>query len=192
MTRRSLIRRLLVILGLDGLGLTGCLSGRSTDRVSPPLPAALEPAAESSALSRAETEDIVAFGEVLVEGGTLSPTERCHLVEYVQGRAVQSPEYLALYRTTVSTLQRLAGQRFALLPVPERLEVISRYGLDPLRLSLGANPDPFPTDMRALRRQVVPDLISGYYGSPAGWAVVDYHIFPGRCGDLTRYTRAEP
>jgi len=45
--------------------------------------------------------------------------------------------------------------------------------------------------MRAIRTRAVPDLIGGYYGSPAGWAVVGYTTFPGRCEDLTRYVRAE-
>jgi hypothetical protein len=42
-----------------------------------------------------------------------------------------------------------------------------------------------------VRTRVIPDLIEGYWGSPAGWAAVGYEAFPGRCGDLTRYTRSE-
>jgi hypothetical protein len=38
---------------------------------------------------------------------------------------------------------------------------------------------------------VVRDLVGGYYNSPAGWAVVGYAHFPGRCGDLGRYVRPE-
>src|SRR2546422_7827598 len=30
----------------------------------------------------------------------------------------------------------------------------------------------------------LPIFLAGYYGSPAGWAVVGYATFPGRCGDL--------
>ncbi len=49
----------------------------------------------------------------------------------------------------------------------------------------------FPDEMRSLRTRAVPDLIGGYYASPAGWAAVGYDTFPGRCGELTRYTRPE-
>jgi len=42
-----------------------------------------------------------------------------------------------------------------------------------------------------VREKAVPDLINGYWRSPAGWAAVGYGVFPGRCGDLTRYTRPE-
>ena len=47
---------------------------------------------------------------------------------------------------------------------------------------------PFPDDASLVRTRVVPNLIAGYYASPAGWAVVGYDVFPGRCGDLARYT----
>lgn len=182
---------MLLVLGIDGLGLTGCVSGRSPASISPPLPATLEPASESGVLSSTEMEDLVAFGEVLVVGGTLGPAERRYLVEHFQDQTVRSPDYLPFYRTTVSTLEHLAGRRFASLDIRERLELVSRYRLAPSRMSPGADPGPFPAEMRILRTRVVPDLISGYYGSPAGWAIVDYQIFPGRCGDLSRYTRAE-
>jgi hypothetical protein len=135
-------------------------------------------------------ETLVAFGEVLVEGRTLAPTERQHLVEHIEGRTSRSSDYLSLYRETASTLDRLAGQRFASLEVRERIELITRHRLvDPVgaKEDLGA----LSVEMRALRMRAAPDLIRGYYGSPAGWAVVGYDSFPGRCGDLTRYTRAE-
>jgi hypothetical protein len=43
----------------------------------------------------------------------------------------------------------------------------------------------------AIERILVPDLIRGYYESAAGWALVGYSTFPGQCGDLASYTRAE-
>ena len=91
----------------------------------------------------------------------------------------------------VSTLQRLAGRRFASLEIRERAELIGRHRLTASHVWPGEDLGPFPEEMRALRMRIVKDLIGGYYGSSAGWAVVGYQTFPGRCGDLTRYTRAE-
>jgi hypothetical protein len=190
-TRRSLIQRILLILGIEGLGLTGCVSSRSTDGASPPLQAIRESAPTSGALSRAEMDDLVALGEVLVLGGTLAPTERRYLVEHVQDRTAHSPQYLALYRSAASTLQRLAGERFARVPINERIDLIDRHRLVSSGTGSESDPGPSRSEMRTLRTRVVPDLLMGFYSSPAGWAVVDYETFPGRCGDLTRYTRAE-
>ena len=49
----------------------------------------------------------------------------------------------------------------------------------------------FPDDTRLVRTRALPDLIGGYYGSPAGWAAVGYGAFQGKCADLVRYTRPE-
>ena len=43
----------------------------------------------------------------------------------------------------------------------------------------------------AIRSRVIPDLIEGYWSSPAGWAAVGYTTFPGLCGSLARYTRSD-
>ncbi len=132
-------------------------------------------------------EALVSFGEVLVEGRTLAPTERRYLVEHIQDRASGSPDYLSLYRTVARMLDRIAGRRFASLEVRERIDLIARH-----RLAAGLGPgEELPDEMRALRMRAVSDLIRGYYGSPAGWAVVGYQTYPGGCGDLTRYTRPE-
>ena len=124
-------------------------------------------------------------------GGTLAPAERRYLVEYIEDRTKGSPEYLSLYRTAASTLDRLAGRRFVSLELGERLQLIARHGLAGRRAQPGDDLGPLSTEMRTLRARVVPDLIRGYYSSAAGWAVVGYQTFPGRCGDLTRYTRPE-
>jgi hypothetical protein len=186
-TRRSLIRRALLILGLSPVGLMGCASRRVAGRAAPPVRAAPEPGAE---LSRAEMADLVAFGEALVEGRTLDLAGRQSLVEHISDRMKRNPGYIALYRTAVSTLDRLAGRPFASLEIDERLQLIARYRLVGPPEPEGENPGPLAKEMDALRMQTVPDLIRGYYGSPTGWAVVGYQTFPGHCGDLTRYTRA--
>ena len=139
----------------------------------------------------AELEDLAAFGEVLVEGRALPAAQRRHLLEYVETRTAESPRYLALYRTAVSTLDRLAVRPLAHLTIDERSALVARHGLAAWHLRAGEEPAAVPDDVYALRTRVVPDLIRGYYASPAGWAVVGYEAFPGRCGELARYTRPE-
>ncbi len=136
-------------------------------------------------------EDLVAFAEVLVEGRTLAPAERGYLVEHIEDRTRRSPEYLSLYRTTARTLERLAGRRVASLEIRERIELVARHRLGDPRVLPGEDLGPLAEEVRALRRRAATDLIEGYYRSPGGWAVVGYATFPGRCGDLTRYTRPE-
>jgi hypothetical protein len=138
-------------------------------------------------------DDLLAFGEVLVAGSTpLPPGERALLVAHIEQRLPQGGGYYAdLYRTTVGLLARLAGVRFALLDAADRAALVTRH-----RLAIAdVHPDEplgaFADEVRAVRTRAVPDLIGGYYASEAGWGVVGYNAFPGRCGDLARYTRAE-
>jgi hypothetical protein len=182
---------LLLALGIDAAGLTGCARGRATHPVFEPVLAIPTPPSEPGALSSAELEDLVAFAEVLVEGRTLEPAEREHVIEDIEDRIRRSPEHLSLYRTTARTLERLAGRRVASLEIRERIELVGRHRLGDQRVSPEEDLGPLAEEVRALRRRAVKDLIEGYYRSPAGWAVVGYRTFPGRCGDLTRYTRPE-
>ena len=186
-TRRSILQRLLLLAGIDPAGLVGCASGRAAG----PFPTALDPPSTPGALSSVELEDLIAFAEVLVESRTLTRAERGYVVEHVEDRIRRSPEHLSLYRTTVRTLERLAGQRFSNLEIRERIEFAARHRLTDQRVLPGEDLGPFAEEVRALRTRAVGDLIEGYYRSPAGWAVVGYATFPGRCGDLTRYTRPE-
>jgi hypothetical protein len=185
-TRRNLIRRVLLIVGMAPAWLIGCASRWVAGPSESNEPAPDSPSG-SRRLSSVEVADLVAFGEVLVEGRTLAPAGRRYLVEHVEERSARSPEYLALYRTAVSILDRVAGRRFATLEVPERIDLVTRHRL----AATQARGETLSEEMRALRTRVVPDLIRGYYGSPAGWAAVGYDQFPGRCGDLARYTHPE-
>jgi hypothetical protein len=76
--------------------------------------------------------------------------------------------------------------------VTDRATLVIRYHLGSSDVQPGEPLGPLPEQARAVRTQAVPDLIGGYYRSPAGWAVVEYRTFPGRCGDLARYTGPEP
>ncbi len=145
----------------------------------------------ASRLSDPELEDLIAFAELLVEGRALSPVERDSLVENIAERVAREQDYRELYRTTVNLLQRLAGRRFSSLDVAARIELIARHRLDSTDVRPDDDLGPFADDVRAVRTRALRDLIADYYNSPAGWAVVGYDVFPGRCGDLGRYTRPE-
>src|SRR5438046_3647000 len=136
-------------------------------------------------------QDLLAFAEVLVEGRALTPAERAYLMEHIEDRTRRHPGHLSIYRTTLSVLGRLAGGRMAHLGISQRLELVDHHHLAISQVRPGEDLGPFPEEMRTLRTRAVPDLIGGYYGSPAGWAAVGYSSFPGQCGDLTRYVRAE-
>ena len=167
-------------------GVLTVLSGRRTavasDSARSPTP--------SLRLSAAELKTVVAYGEVLVDGRALSPGERDDLAEHVEDSARRSPDTLVLFRTTAELLDRLAGARFVDLDLEERRALVTRHRLDARPVG-GEQDSRSGEETLVVRTRVIPDLIEGYWSSPAGWAAVGYTTFPGRCGDLTRYTRPE-
>jgi len=137
-------------------------------------------------------ENLVALAEVLVQGRPLSPFERGALIEAINERALTEPGHLRLYRLTASFLDQLGQTRFADLSLAERTEVVLRHGLVPdSEREESSRPLSLSEPEDAVRRVAVPDLIACYYRSPAGWAVVGYESFPGRCSDLLGYTRPD-
>ena len=124
-------------------------------------------------------------------GRPLSADERKDLIDNVQERAGQDEDTRSLYRTTASLLERLAGARFSTIDRPQRVVVIQRHRLAVRDVFPDEPLGSWPEDMREVRTRAVRRLIEDYYASPSGWAVVGYQVFPGRCGDLSRYTRAE-
>lgn len=142
-------------------------------------------------LSEREMRTIVAFTAVLVEGRELAPQEAGYVVEHVTDRAGQTPGYLALYRKTAGLLDRLASVPFEFLPLEQRADLMERHRLTDSDVRIREYLRPWDREALAVRALAVPDLVGGYYLSPAGWAVVGYETFPSRCGDLARYTRAE-
>lgn len=186
-TRRTLLQGLVLALGGDQATPLAWLGrqARSLHAWFATGPAAVAP----TALSEADLDDIVAFAEIVVGGGPLPATERGMLVEHLHDRQTQGDQYrVDLFRTTARLLTRLGGSRFATLDAAERAALVTRHRL--------AVADALPGEavgdaVRAVRTRLVPDLIGAYYASAAGWNVVGYRVFPGRCGDLTRYTRPE-
>ena len=168
-TRRTLLQGLVVALGGGQAGwLTALAPGA---------------AAASTPLSSADLDDLVAFAGVLVAATELPEAERGHVREHIQE---QEPFQIEAYRRAAQVLERLGGARFATLDLPARLALVRRHDLGRSVERPGDS-----DDTRVIRARVVADLISAYYGSPAGWAVVGYAAFPGRCGTLERYTRPE-
>jgi hypothetical protein len=186
MRRRELLRAFALVLG--------DVRASVPEEPAPLAPGQVRPRVASSpsprvgeALSDSEREALLAFAEVLVEGRPLSPSERGALLSHLEDRVRAWEGTLALYRDTAALLDRLAGTGFSTLGLRERTELVTREGLGPSRRRIEGGDDA----ARAARTRVAPDLIAGYYASPAGWAVVGYEVYPGRCGDLTRYTRPE-
>jgi hypothetical protein len=142
-------------------------------------------------LSSAERDSLVAFGEVVVDGRALSPAEQAYLVEHLTESTGSDADRLSLYRTTARLLDRLAGGSFAGLEMGERAELVARHRLAVQTTTPDDDAGALDDDVRAVRTRTVPDLVRAYWGSPAGWAAVGYQQFPGRCGDLARYTRRE-
>src|SRR5262245_56402218 len=152
-----------------------------------PAHAALGP----GTLADPERDDLVAFAELLVEGRPLPPAERDALLQSIAERIAREPDYLALCRTTVDLLRRIAGRRFSSLSVAERAELMARHRLDAPDAPPQGDPRRLADAARAVRTRARRALIADYYNSPAGWAAVGYDTFPGRCSDLARYTRPE-
>jgi len=145
--------------------------------------------AEASArLTPGEIETLVSLAEAIVDDQPLSPAARHDLAESIADATHRSEDQRAVYRATAVLLDRLAGGAFARLDLGDRVALVGRHRLD---VRTVAPADTVSEETGAVRTRVVPDLIAAYWGSPAGWAAVGYEAFPGRCGDLTRYTRPD-
>jgi len=176
-SRRSLLQGLVLAVGGGQArrALAGPLGSRRAD--------------SGPRLAAADLDDVIAFGEVLVAGGRLPDAERRVLLDHVRDRLASGDRYFAgLYPTTARLLARLAGTRFSSLGIERRLALVTQHRLG---LQVVAAGEALGDDARAVRTRAVPDLIAGYYASAAGWGIVGYRAFPGRCGDLDRYTRPE-
>ncbi|HUO64044.1 MAG TPA: hypothetical protein VMT97_10095 [Terriglobales bacterium] len=142
-------------------------------------------------LSTSEMQTLVAFAAVLVEGRELDAQEASYMVEHITDKAGKTPGYLALYRKTADLLDRLAGAPFSSLSLEQRTGLMKQHGFTDYDVRIRECLLPWGREALAVRALAVPDLIGGYYFSPAGWAAVGYRAFPSRCGELTRYTSAE-
>jgi len=189
-TRRRLLQ---LLFGAAGTVLTLLLLWRPR-RLARLVSLRFKPRLDATApgvLSKREMETIVAFAAVLVEGRELDAQEASHVVEHVTDKAGKTPGYLALYRKTAGLLDRLAGAPFSSLSLERRIGLMTQHRFTDYDVRIREYLLPYGRETLTVRALAVPDLIRGYYFSPAGWAAVGYRAFPGRCGDLMRYTSAE-
>jgi hypothetical protein len=181
LTRRSLIRGLLLILGVDP-------AGRWTRDVAA-QPVAPDAPSSPAPLSNGDVDDLLAFAEVLVDDTPMSSAARRDIRDRIEDRIKQAPDhYLALHRTTLTLLTRLGRARFSSLTPAERIALVAQHRLGSSRVWPDEELGPYPEEAREVRTRAVPELVGAYYRSAAGWAVVGYDAFPGRCSDLARYT----
>jgi hypothetical protein len=190
MNRRRLLQGLALSLWSGPAAAAQRLPGRLRLGQRHGLDGASTGSAGQPTLSAGEIESLLALGEVVAQGRVLLPAERAHLADEIGESTRVMPDRLSRYRMAAGFLDRLAPVSFARLPFYERAELVGRH-LDGRDV-----PDdgllPFAAEAREVRAKVVPDLIDAYWRSPAGWAAVGYVTFPGRCGDLARYTRPDP
>jgi hypothetical protein len=148
-------------------------------------------ASEPAALSPGEVDALVALAEVLADGRVLGAAERRDLAAALEHAVRLDPTRRALHRTTARVLERVGGRGFAGLGHDERVALVKRHRLD-LRTRAADEDPPADPEIQTVRARAVPDLIGTYWASAPGWTALGYQAFPGRCGDLTRYTRPGP
>jgi hypothetical protein len=188
--RRALLLLALAVAGLLTIGLQRHLA-RLKSAVARRLRPRLDASAPTGTLSDRERDTILAFGEVLAADRPLSPVERRSYGEQIDEQTLSTPGRAALYRSVAGLLDRLAGASFSGLDIRDRAAMVARHNLAAYRVSTTEYLLPFRRQELTVRVLAVPELIAGYYRCAAGWAVVGYAAYPGRCGDPRRYTRAE-
>jgi hypothetical protein len=179
--RRALLQAAAALLAAEA---AGALEPAPTDAGlrGPRTPSAGAP------LSPDELDDLAALAGILVAEGPLAPDEREHVLDHVRHRAAAAAHHASVYRQAVRRLERLGGARFAALSPRRQLDLVRRHlGSPALPPADAARGDAGSRALVIAAR----DLIAGYYRSPAGWAAVGAGAYPGRCGDLDRYTRPE-
>lgn len=151
----------------------------------------LKSSSQTGILSNGEKETIIAYAEVLVKEKGLTIEERKYITEHIDYRTQNTPGYLSLYRSTASLLNRLTKSNFPALDLNERVTAVISNHLISHHVKGWEYLNPFQRQELTIRVYVVPDIIKGFYSSPAGWAVVGYEKFPGICSNLFLYTQSE-
>jgi hypothetical protein len=188
--RRALLLLALVVAGALTVGLRRHIA-RLKSAVASRLRPRLDASAPTGTLPEHERDTILAFGEVLAADRALSPAERRSYGEHIDEQTRSTPGQLAAFRLAAELLDRLAGTSFSSLDIGERVALVARHGLAAHRVSTTEYLLPFRRQELTARVLAVPELIAGYYRCAAGWAVVGYAAYPGRCQDPRRYTRPE-
>ena len=134
----------------------------------------------------------------------IDPEGRSAVEEHLRWRAEESPGYRAAFTQGLALLDRETRNRF---PKQVRFGALSREEGNQVLTSLLAGIDPYPRFRQVprevllsyfdqgrlerfyFRRHVVSEILHAYYQSAAGWGLVGYEAFPGRCGGPGFYSR---
>jgi hypothetical protein len=134
----------------------------------------------------------------------IEPEGRSAVEEHLRWRAMESPGYLAAFQKGLALLDQETRKRF---PKQARFADLSREEGSKVLASLLVGIDPYPRSREVprevllsyvdqgrlerfhFRRHVVSEILHAYYQSSAGWGLVGYEAFPGRCGGPGFYSR---
>ena len=191
MTRRSLLKSILLFAIVSFYTTVLWRSEWGRYHILRIIKPRLNSYSQTGILSIGEKETIIAFAEVLIKEKGLSIEERKYIIEHIDYRTQNTPGFLSIYRSTASLLNRLTKSNFPALDLNDRVTVVISNHLISHHVKGWEYLNPFQRQELTIRTYVVPDIIKGYYSSPAGWAAVGYEIFPGRCSSLFRYTHSE-
>jgi hypothetical protein len=127
---------------------------------------------------------------VVVVGDTLAGDGREMVGAALQEGATSRPGHRALCEAAAALLDRLAGGSFAMLSLAERTALVTGHRLADHPVGRLELLSPRNRVAFALRDLLVPELITSYYDSAAGWAEVGYRRPYGECGAGREYTAA--
>jgi hypothetical protein len=163
----------------------------------------VDPATGTGPLSPDEERRLWSLAVVLLPS-RINPEGRAAVEEHLRWRAEESPGYRAAFVQGLTLLDQETRKRF---PKAVRFGDLSREQGNQVLSSLLAGIDPYPRSREVprevllsslsqgrlerfhLRRHVVSEILHAYYQSAAGWALVGYEAFPGRCGGPGFYSR---
>ena len=163
----------------------------------------VDPAAGTGPLSPDLEQRLWPLAVVLLPS-RIDPEGRAAVEEHLRWRALESPGYRAAFTQGLALLDEETKNRF---PKEVRFGDLSREEANQVLTSLLDGIDPYPRYRQVprevllsffdqgrlarfhFRRHVVSEILHAYYQSAAGWALVGYEAFPGRCGGPGFYSR---
>jgi hypothetical protein len=182
----------LVVLGgaLAAVGARRGLVGALRAAFSSALRPTLDPSAPTGPVPPSALTTLLAFAEVVVVGESLAGAGRETIQAALQEGATSRAGHRALCEAAAALLDRLAGGSFASLSVAERTALVAEHRLAEHPVGRLELLSPRNRVAFALRDLLVPELITTYYDSPAGWAEVGYRRPYGECGTGREYATA--
>jgi hypothetical protein len=134
----------------------------------------------------------------------IEPEGRAAVEEHLRWRAEEIPGYRAAFVEGLALLDQETRKRF---PNRARFGDLPRQEGNQVLASLLQGIDPYPRSREVprevllshldhgrlaryhFRRHVMTEILHAYYQSGAGWGLVGYEAFPGRCGGPGFYSR---